>query len=166
MQTGKGFSVLILAFLLVGSTCARGQLPANEIEGTWRMTSQELVYPDSVIDQSDEWGSGYKILNSTHFTWARETEDGETILAGGGRYEYFPEQDVYIEHIEFHSDPGFAGATLRFTARVEGDTWFHIGEVGEYKLREVWERVDPQQVRAELRGDTTTTGAQSADVNK
>jgi hypothetical protein len=78
------------------------------------------------------------------------------VLAGGGRYEYHPERDLYVEHIQYHSDPALSGATLRFEARVEGDTWYHIGEVGDYKLREVWERVDPKEVRAELQGEASS----------
>ncbi len=84
------------------------------------MVPQELVYPDSVVDQSGSWGANVKILNSTHFAWGRETEDGESVLAGGGRYEYHPERDVCVEHIQYHSDPSMNGGTLRFEARVEG----------------------------------------------
>lgn len=155
MHTVQRLVGLVFAVVLMGSTGAWAQLPANQLEGTWRMVSQELVYPDSVVDQSGSWGANFKILNSTHFAWGRETEDGESVLAGGGRYEYYPERDVYVEHIQYHSDPSMNGVTLRFEARVEGDTWYHIGEVGDYKLREVWERVDPRQVQAELRNDTT-----------
>jgi hypothetical protein len=126
------------------------------------MVSQELVYPDSVVDQSDDWGPSYKILNSTHFAWGRETKNGETVLAGGGRYEYYAERDVYIEHIQYHPDTGLDGVTLRFEARVEGDTWYHIGDIGSYKLREVWKRVDSEKVRAELQGDTTSARPETA----
>jgi hypothetical protein len=156
MHTVQRLIGLVVAVVLVSTTGAWAQLPSNELEGTWRMVSQELVYPDSVVDQSGSWGANFKILNSTHFAWGRETEDGESVLAGGGRYEYYPERDVYVEHIQYHSDPSMNGVRLRFEARVEGDTWYHIGEVGDYKLREVWERVDPRQVQAELRNDTTT----------
>ncbi|PQJ36449.1 hypothetical protein BSZ35_11605 [Salinibacter sp. 10B] len=114
------------------------------------MISRELVYPDSVVDQSDDWGPGFKILNSTHFAWGRETKDGSQVLAGGGWYEYHPEKNVYIEHIQYHSDPALAGQTIRFTARVEGDTWYHIGKLGDFKLREVWKRVDPQSVKQKI----------------
>lgn len=162
MHTVRRLVGLVFAVVLIGSTGAWAQLPANELEGTWRMVSQELVYPDSVVDQTGSWGANFKILNSTHFAWGRETEDGESVLAGGGRYEYYPERNVYIEHIQYHSDPSMNGVTLRFEARVKGDTWYHIGEVGDYKLREVWERVDPEQVRAELRNDTMTNEGQSA----
>lgn len=154
---------LVFAVLLLGSTSARAQLPSNELEGTWKMVSQKLVYPDSVVNQSGNWGANYKILNSTHFAWGRETKDGESVLAGGGRYEYYPQRNVYIEHIQYHSDPSLNGMTLRFKARVEGDTWYHIGEVGDYKLREVWKRVDPETVRAQLRGDTTSAGGEATE---
>ncbi|MEF8817041.1 MAG: hypothetical protein V5A20_10515 [Salinibacter sp.] len=154
MYTVQRLVGLVFVVLFVGSTGAQAQLPSNNLEGTWRMVSQELVYPDSVVDQSGSWGANFKILNSTHFAWGRETNDGESVLAGGGRYEYDPERGVYVEHIQYHSDPSMNGMTLRFEARVEGDTWIHIGEVGDYKLREVWERVDPKRVQAELRNDT------------
>ncbi len=141
----KRTSTLTLVLCLFVTTSAFGQLPSNELEGTWRMVSQELVYPDSVVDQSDQWGPGYKILNSTHFTWARETGNGEEVLAGGGRYEYDPEADTYTEHIEYHSDPAFAGNSITFTARVEEDTWYHIADLGNYTLREIWHRVKPDE---------------------
>lgn len=151
---------VFLALLVGCPVAALGQLPANDLEGTWRMVSQERVYPDSVEALDDRWGPSYKILNSTHFAWGRETEDGETVLAGGGRYEYHPERNVYIEHIQYHSDPAFSGTTIRFEVRVEGDTWYHTGDLGDYKLREVWQRVDPEKVRRQMAGhDTSDTPA-------
>ena len=138
--------LIIFAFAPLSS---RAQMPANEIEGTWRMVSQERVYPDSTVDRSDEWGANFKILNSTHFAWGRETKDGQEVLAGGGRYEYHPEENVYIEHIEYHSDPGFHDITIQFTAQVDGDTWVHIGDVSSYQLKEVWKRVDADEAMQE-----------------
>lgn len=143
-----------LVFLVWSLPPAHAQMPANELEGTWRMVSQERVYPDSTVDRSGEWGANYKILNSTHFAWGRETKDGEEVLAGGGRYEYHPDENVYIEHIEYHSDPGFQDITIRFTAQVDGDTWIHIGDVTSYQLREVWKRVDPEEAQQETQDNS------------
>lgn len=158
--------VFAVAVLLLGATSAWGQVPSNELEGTWRMVSQELVYPDSVVDQSDQWGPGYKILNSTHFAWGRETQDGSEVLAGGGWYEYDADENVYVEHIEYHSDPDFAGQTLEFTARVEEDTWYHIGDLGNYKLREVWKRVDPNTVGERMTAADTTQSEGRQESNQ
>jgi hypothetical protein len=141
------FLSVALFIWTVGNVMA--QLPSNNLEGTWRMISQERVYPDSTVDTSEEWGANYKILNSTHFAWGRETKDGEEVLAGGGRYEYHPDRNIYVEHIEYHSSPGFQDVTLRFEARVEGNRWIHVGDVGSYKLREIWERVDPNEAERE-----------------
>jgi hypothetical protein len=169
MRFWKRTGILALALFLAGTAEAFAQMPSNELEGTWRLVKQERVYPDSTVDYSDQWGPGYKILNSTHFAWGRETKDGEEVLAGGGRYEYHPDKDIYVEHIEYHSDPGFAGQTIQFTARVEGDTWYHIGDVGRYKLREVWKRVDPkeaaQQTRRESKVVTTSAGEGSGEAD-
>ncbi len=161
----RRFFVLTIALLLAGPLGAWGQLPANELEGTWKMVSQEVVYPDSVSDRSDNWGANFKILNSTHFAWGRETEDGEKVLAGGGRYEYYPDKNLYIEHIQYHSETAFAGQTLEFNIRVEGNTWFVTGNLGDgVKLKEVWRRVDAQKVKEELYGSDSTSTAVSSGM--
>ena len=154
---------VIVALVLVGATGARGQLPANELEGTWKLMKQERVYDDSTADYTDRWGPGFKMLNSTHFAWGRETEDGTRVLAGGGWYEYRPSDNVYVEHIQYHSEPGLAGQTLKFTAKVDGDTWIHIGDLGDYQLREVWKRVDPETVRTPM---ATRDSAADAGPNR
>lgn len=156
---------LTIALLLVGPGGAWAQLPSNELEGTWKMISQEVVYPDSVQDRSDDFGSNFKILNSTHFAWGRETKDGTEVLAGGGRYEYYPEKDLYIEHIQYHSETAFAGQTLRFDARIEGNTWFLTGNLGDgVKLKEVWKRVDAKEVQEELYSADSTSADASSDM--
>ena len=137
MHTVRRLVGLLVAVVLVSTPGAWAQLPSNELEGTWRMVSQELVYPDSVVDQSGSWGANVKILNSTHFAWGRETEDGESVLAGGGRYEYHPERGVCVEHIQCHSDPSVNGGTLRFEARVEGGLVPHRREGGRQAARGV-----------------------------
>ena len=150
----RGFA--IVAVLLIGPVGAWAQMPANELEGTWKLVKQERVYADSTVDHTDRWGPGFKILNSTHFAWGRETEDGSEVLAGGGWYEYFPEKEVYVEHIQYHSEPDLAGQTLKFTAKIDGDTWIHIGDLGDYRLREVWKRIDPESVRVPMAGGDST----------
>jgi len=154
---------VIVALLLIGPVGTWAQLPANELEGTWKLVKQERVYADSTVDYTDRWGPGFKILNSTHFAWGRETEDGSEVLAGGGWYEYFPEKEVYVEHIQYHSEPDLAGQTLKFTAKIDGDTWIHIGDLGDYRLREVWKRIDPETVRMPMAGGDSTTDPDTSE---
>ena len=61
---------------------ALGQLPANPLEGTWEMISQQAVYPDSTVDRTDQIPYTIKILNSTHFAFGRQILD-EEVFAGG-----------------------------------------------------------------------------------
>lgn len=155
--------LVLLVVLVLTSNGAWAQLPANELEGTWKMVKQERVYGDSTVDHTDQWGPGFKILNSTHFAWGRETNDGSEMLAGGGWYEYDSEKNRYVEHIQYHSEPGFVGQTLEFTAKVEGDTWVHVGKVGDYKLRQVWKRVDPETVGNEMPRRASASDAEQPD---
>ena len=137
--------LLFAVFSFFTATVAYGQLPANELEGTWEMVSQKLVYPDSVVDRSEQVAYTTKTLNSTHFAFGRQTQE-EEIFAGGGRYSY--DGETYTEHITWHSAAGLAGQAITFDARVEGDTWYHTGEIGDFVLEEVWQRIDPKAATA------------------
>jgi len=120
-----------------------GQLPANHLEGTWRLVSQRAVYtdPDSVIVTANIPPS-MKILNSTHFSWGYQSDDGEEVLAGGGRYT-LEGDTLYTEYIEYHTSPVYVGLAIRFTARVVGDLWYHTGEFPSgFRLEEVWRRLE------------------------
>lgn len=133
--TGLSCCVLLLLF----APAAHAQKPYNPLEGSWRLTSQTLVYEDSTVVR-DDLPPSTKILNSTHFAWGYQTDNGEEALAGGGRYELLGDS-VYVEHLEYHTTPPLVGMTLRFKARVEGDTWYHTGQIGDFLLMEVWQRV-------------------------
>ena len=127
----------VFAFLFLLSA-AYAQLPANVLEGTWEMVSQKLVYPDSTVDRTAQTPYTLKILNSTHWAFGRHLQDGEEVFAGGGWYEF--DGDTYTEHIIYHSG-GLAGQSVPFDARVEGDTWHHSGDLGDFIIEEVWRRV-------------------------
>ena len=119
---------------------ALGQLPANPLEGTWEMVSQHSVYPDSTVDRTHQIPYTIKILNSTHFAFGRQILD-EEVFAGGGTYTF--DGDTYTEHITWHSSAGLAGQSVVFEARIEGDTWYHVGHILDFRLEEVWKRSDP-----------------------
>ena len=65
-------SLLLLLFV----SSAFGQKPANMLEGTWRMISQTEVRPDTTIVRTTV-PPEIKILNSTHFAWGYQSDNGE-----------------------------------------------------------------------------------------
>ena len=131
----------LLAFLILSATSAFAQLPANHLEGTWRLISQRSVYPDTVIVTTNVPAS-MKILNSTHFSWGYQSDSGEEVLAGGGRYT-LTDDTLYTEYIEYHTSEVYVGQAIRFTAKVIGDIWYHTGAFPSgFRLEEVWRRIE------------------------
>lgn len=142
MRTVPLFLVIVGVAGTLGT--AHAQAPANMLEGTWEMVSRETVYTDSTVTESNFPGPSYKLLNSTHFAFGRQTiRDGEVqddVYAGGGRYT-IQGDTLYTEHIEYHSSAGLVGISIPFQVRVEGDLWYHTGRIGNFLLKEVWRRV-------------------------
>ena len=131
-------SLLFFVSIFLSTPAVLGQLPSNDLEGTWEMVSQKAVYPDSTVDRTDQIPYTLKILNSTHFSFGRQIGE-EEVYAGGGTYSY--DGETYTEHISYHSAAGLAGQSIVFDARVDGDTWHHTGDIGDFVLEEVWRRV-------------------------
>ena len=131
--------------LLLFTSSALGQVtspaPANPLQGSWRLVSQKLIYPDSTVNvRGTSVPPSTKILNDTHFAFGYQTEDGEEVYAGGGRYT-LEGDSLYTEHIEYHSSIPNVGQSLTFKYRVEGNRWYHTGQIGNFVLEEVWERI-------------------------
>ena len=126
---------------LFTAPAAMSQLPSNILEGSWRLMSQRSVWPDTVIVTTNPPPS-IKILNSTHFSWGYQSQDGSDVLAGGGRYS-LENDTLYTEYLEYHSSEVLVGVELRFSARLVGDLWYHVGEFPSgYRLEEVWRRIE------------------------
>lgn len=137
----KRFIVLLSLVAILAVPTASAQLPSNVLEGSWRLVSQRSVYPDTVVVTVNPPPS-IKILNSTHFSWGYQTQDGSEVLAGGGRYT-LEDDTLYTEFLEYHSSEVLVGEALRFSARLVGDLWYHVGEFPSgYRLEEVWRRIE------------------------
>ncbi len=84
-----------------------------------------------------------KVLNETHCAFGQTRAAGD-IFAGGGRYE--AEDGLYRETVTYHTMPELVGVTIPFRFRIEGDLWYHEGEVSaggrRFHINEVWRRVD------------------------
>ena len=133
-------SILFLVAILA-DPAAFAQAPANHLEGSWRIVSQRSVYPDTVIVTLNVPPS-IKILNSTHFSWGYQSANGAEVLAGGGRYT-LEGDTLYTEYLEYHTSEVLVGEELRFSARVVGDLWYHVGEFPSgFRLEEVWRRIE------------------------
>ena len=136
----RTFSLLLLIIFLTGPELL-AQAPANHLEGSWRIVSQRSVYPDTVIVTLNVPHS-IKILNSTHFSWGYQSDNGAEVLAGGGRYT-LENDTLYTEYLEYHTSEALVGVSLIFSARVVGDLWYHVGEFPSgFRLEEVWRRIE------------------------
>ncbi len=133
------FTLLLNGLLISPSVFA--QAPSNHLEGSWRLVSQRSIYPDTVIVTLNVPPS-IKILNSTHFSWGYQSDNGAEVLAGGGRYS-LESDTLYTEYLEYHTSEALVGVALLFTAHVVGDLWYHVGEFPSgYRLEEVWRRIE------------------------
>ncbi len=136
-------AVIFLWFILM-AVAAAAQTPSTLLEGTWEMVSRRSVYADSIVTPAPVQGPSFKILNGTHFAFGRQTVQGgeamDDVYAGGGRYTVDGDS-MYVEHVEYHSSAGLVGQSLRFRCRVDGDIWYHSGQIGDFLLEETWRRV-------------------------
>lgn len=132
-------SLLTAALLLLCFSEVQGQDRDNPLRGSWRLIAQQEVYVDTVIVRQ-KVDPSTKILNDSHFAFGFQSADGETVVAGGGRYTL--KGDSYIEHIEYHSSPILVGRDIEFKVNLDGNKWHHSGQIGDYRLEEVWVRLD------------------------
>lgn len=137
----KHTSGLLLLIIFFTGTEVFAQAPANHLEGSWRIMSQRSVYPDTIIVTLNVPPS-IKILNSTHFSWGYQSDNGTEVLAGGGRYT-LENDTLYTEYLEYHTSEALVGISLEFSARIVGDLWYHVGEFPSgFRLEEVWRRIE------------------------
>lgn len=142
-------------FLFVGLVllAAVNALPAQDacpVEGAWQL--------ESFIMDGEEYPLGayvqVKVLTGSHFAWQGVPQAGDTegsfmnLRYGGGTYRV-TETD-YTESLDYFMDPNLVGTEVTFSCRVEGDQWYHDGEIpriddgqetGSWKVQEVWRRI-------------------------
>jgi len=137
----KRFTFILWLAVGLNIPTAFSQAPSNHLEGSWRLLSQRSIYPDTVIVTLNVPPS-IKILNSTHFSWGYQSDNGSEVLAGGGRYS-LEHDTLYTEYLEYHTSEALVGVALVFTAHIVGDLWYHVGEFPSgYRLEEVWRRIE------------------------
>lgn len=135
-QTGAVLALLLLSGM---TGAARGQSP-TALEGAWERTFVRVILPDTTIEQHFDSGSRLiKILIPGRFAFGQQSEDGQEVLAGGGRYTLAG--DVYTEVIDYHSSAWLVGRSIPFDSRLEDDVWQISGVIGRFRLEETWRRL-------------------------
>ena len=141
--------LLGLVLILVG-----GPLSAQDVcqvQGAWQLESLTIdgeAYPLGAYKQ-------IKLLTASNFAWQGVPEVGDTLGVfassryGGGSYRVT--DTSYIESLDYFMDPDLVGQEVTFSCRVEGDLWYHEGEIpivedgqqtGSWKIEEVWRRIE------------------------
>lgn len=112
----------------------------SPLYGTWILESAVFTTEDSVLKEDKSKKKQMKIVTPGHFMFIiSNAADDKFIMASGGKA--IVDDGTYTEIIEYSSDPAALKKTYRFTAKVVGDTWYHSGMIGNWKLDEVWKKV-------------------------
>ena len=113
--------------------------------GTWKMASAKFGDQESDLPEK---ATTYKHVTPGGFIWeSHEKDTGKMFRAAGGSYTL--KSDSYTEKIEYGLGDDFETikkSSPSFKCRIEGDKWFHTGELANgLKIEEVWERVKPAE---------------------
>ena len=129
----------LLFFLLIAAGPAAAQ-DSTLLRGAWERVFVRIILPDTTIEEHfPENPRLHKIVTATHFAFGRQTEDGEGVFAGGGRYEI--EDSSYRETYDYHGSPSMVGKSVTFDSSVEDSLWHISGIVGRFRLEETWRRM-------------------------
>ena len=111
----------------------------SPLYGTWILESAIFTTEDSVFKEDKSTKKQMKIITPGHFTFIiSNASDNKFLMASGGRSKVAG--DTYTEIIDYSSQPDALNKTYTFSAKVVGDTWYHSGTFGNWKLEEVWKR--------------------------
>ncbi len=131
--------LLSMAVLLLISTAYGQSKKKSPLYGTWILESAVFTTEDSVTKQDKSMRKEMKILSPGHFIFIiTDAADDKFIMASGGRTRIT--NDTYTEIIDYSSRSDALNKTYNFSYKIVGDTWYHNGEIGNWKLEEVWKR--------------------------
>lgn len=143
----KTLLLFLLATLLVSNAYAQEHMPPADhpLVGEWKLVFQRSVFEthiDTTLAMGEHLPGGdqTKIITNTHFAFGRQSDDGENVTAGGGRYRV--EGNSYIEMIEYHTSGPLVGTEIPFSWEIKNGMWHHQGSFSNFKLEEVWVRIE------------------------
>ena len=114
------------------------------LEGAWRLvafkngTSKEF-------SKMPEGSQNIKIITGGRLVWT-STKDGTIVRAATGTYAVLDDKYTELyEHVLDDNDKWLVGPEQKFTWKIEGNKWHHIGvlksDTGQVAISEIWERV-------------------------
>ena len=127
----------LLSLLLL--TAASGFAQKNSLVGTWKLVSSKITINDSTTTSDDTKGETMKIITPTHFALLSKGADSALQYAGGGRVTM--DNRNYTETVSFFSDKSMLNKVAVFTYKIDGNRCHFEGRIDDFKLDEVWEKV-------------------------
>ena len=140
-----GFSAVCLSMLVAfAAPRADGVKPGHPLVGTWKLVSAKYGGRDRPLG-ADE--TRIKHVTPAQFLWLNYDKDGQAKSGLGGPYTL--DGDRYEETPEYGVGPivpALKGKLQKFTWKVEGNKWYHTGQLsGGLTIEEVWERVEAKK---------------------
>lgn len=129
-------------FVLILSFSAFGQEQADtRLVGTWGLISFKYTLPDTVITGNSSTFNSITIFGKSFFAYIGKTANDNVFKrAGGGRYKLTGE--VLVEIMDYTSIANMLGKTFQFKCVIEGDTWYHSGQINNILVEEVWKKIE------------------------
>ncbi len=133
---------VIAGLLIVFGAGAVWAQEAAPLEGAWERMFVRVILPDTTIEEHFPSPPRLqKILTTTRFAFGRQTDDGEDVFAGGGKYTL--SDSAYVETYAYHGNPSMVGKSVTFDSSMEDDSLWHIsGVIGRFRLEETWRRLE------------------------
>ncbi len=129
---------VILFFILTTGSFAQDSL---KLVGTWELVSYQYTLPDTVITGSTTNFTSIKIVTPLFFAYVGQTlPSKEFKRAGAGRY--IVKNDLLQEFVMFSSIKNMLGKTFKYKCVIEGDKWYHSGQINEIFIEEIWKKVE------------------------
>jgi hypothetical protein len=137
MKTILTFVVFVLCI-----NFAQSQTIENEkLAGAWALAVFKYTLPDTVISGNSKMFNSVKIFSNKYFSYVgKSLPDHIFKRAGGGRFELVGDQ--LTEVYDFSSIGNMLGKTFTFKCKIEGDTYYHTGQINDIFVEEVWKKLE------------------------
>jgi hypothetical protein len=134
----KKLLIFIVLLSIVTSAFSQSK-KKSPLYGTWILESAVFTTEDSVFKEDKGTKKQMKIVAPGHFAFIiSNASDNKFLMASGGRAVV--KGNTYTEIIDYSSQPDALNKSYTFSVKVVGDTWYHSGTLGNWKLEEVWKR--------------------------